>query len=48
MTFRNAKTILFASLIVAMVLPFSMMDYAEGQTNDKITKLIQYKKELKT
>ena len=33
-----------------MILPFSMMNYAEaeGQTNDKITKLVQCKKELQS
>ncbi len=30
MTFKNTKTVLFASLIVAMILPFSMMDEAEA------------------
>ncbi len=44
MTAKTAKTILFASLIAAMILPFSMVDYAvaEKQYNisDEIDKLI--------
>ena len=31
MTFKNTKTILFASLIVAMILPFSGMNTAQAQ-----------------
>lgn len=39
MTKNDIKTVLFASLIVAMILPFSMMDYADAQTNaDNTTK----------
>jgi len=34
MTFKNTKTILFASLIVAMVLPFSGMNYATAEMSD--------------
>lgn len=34
MTVNNAKTILFASLIVAMILPFSGMNYAEATNED--------------
>ena len=35
---NKTKTILFASLIAAMILPFSTMDYAEAKTNDKTQK----------
>jgi len=35
MTFKNTKTILFASLIVAMILPFSGMNYATAQETNK-------------
>lgn len=35
MTYKNAKTILFAGLIAAMILPFSMM-MAEAATNDNV------------
>ena len=45
---KNAKIALFSTLIVAIILPFNMISSAEGQTNDKTTKLIQYKKELKS
>jgi len=34
MTFKNAKTILFASLIAAMILPFSGMDFAEAEKSE--------------
>jgi len=34
---KNKKTILFASLIVAMILPFSGMDFAEAKKDDKDT-----------
>lgn len=33
MTLKNTKTILFASLIVAMILPFSMVDFATAETD---------------
>ncbi len=33
MTFRNTKTILFASLIAAMILPFSAMSFAQTDTS---------------
>ena len=32
---NTSKTILFASLIAAMILPFSVMDYAEAKTDDQ-------------
>jgi len=32
MTYKNAKTILFAGLIAAMILPFSGMNFAEAET----------------
>ncbi len=35
---KNLKTILFASLIAAMILPFSSMNFAEAETADKIGK----------
>lgn len=35
MTYKNTKTILFASLLVAMVLPFSVMNLADAAPNDK-------------
>ncbi len=35
MTYKNAKTILFASLLVAMILPFSMM-MADATTNENV------------
>ena len=38
MIIKNAKTILFASLIAAMILPFSTMDFAEADNNDEQTK----------
>ena len=38
MTTKNIKIVLFMSLIVAMVLPFSGMDFASGQTINKIDK----------
>ena len=49
MTKNNFKAILFASLIVAMVLPFSAMNFAEAAPNenandkakDKANKMIQ-------
>ena len=31
---KNAKTILFASLIAAMILPFSGMQFAAAETNN--------------
>lgn len=37
MTLKNVKTILFAFLLVAMILPFSSMDFAEAKS-DKIGK----------
>lgn len=41
MTLKNPKTILFGSLIVAMLLPFSAMNYAEAVTvSDQIDGLI--------
>ena len=33
-TTKNTKTILFASLIAAMILPFSMVDYADADKNN--------------
>ncbi|MBS1267571.1 MAG: hypothetical protein MAG458_00275 [Nitrosopumilus sp.] len=54
MTTKNIKTILFASLIAAMILPFSMTGMVTAQTSaqdtqnaDDIQKLKDYKKELK-
>jgi len=52
MIFKNAKTILFASLLMAMILPFSSMDYAEAEKSDKTLKILnqtikEYKKALK-
>ena len=47
MTMKNGKTILFASLIAAMILPFSGMQFAtaeEQTTQDKIRELIQIHK----
>jgi len=43
MTLKNTKLVLFASLIVAMILPFSGMDFAtaEEQTNDNVEKTTQ-------
>ena len=38
MTLKNTKTILFASLIAAMVLPFSSMSFAQTDTVDNTTK----------
>lgn len=35
MTYRNAKTILFVSLIAAMILPFSAMEFAQAAQNEK-------------
>ncbi len=37
MTYKNAKTVLFASLIVAMILPFGMVDnsYADVEKSNK-------------
>ncbi len=35
MTYKNTKTILFASLIVAMILPFSGMNYATAEELEK-------------
>ena len=34
MTYKNAKTILFASLIAAMILPFSGMNYATAEESE--------------
>ena len=34
MTYKNAKTILFAALIAAMILPFSGMMMAEAAPNE--------------
>ena len=34
MTFKNAKTILFASLLVAMILPFSTMNFVDAAPNE--------------
>ena len=40
MTYKNAKTILFASLLVAMILPFSGMQFADAEEQTtKINKL---------
>lgn len=36
MTYTNLKTILFAGLIAAMILPFSGMDFAEAEKSDTI------------
>ena len=33
MTTKTIKTILFASLIVAMILPFSVMEFAQAAPN---------------
>ena len=46
MIFRNVKTALFVSLIAAMVLPFSMMDYTEAQTSNDRAKLVKHKNAL--
>ena len=35
MTLKNSKTILFAGLIAAMILPFSGMDYATAELIDE-------------
>ena len=32
---NNLKTILFASLVVTMVLPFGAMEFAEAEENDR-------------
>ncbi len=47
---KNIKIILFSSLMVAMILPFSAMDTAaEIQTDeDELAKLLEYKKEIKS
>ena len=37
MTKNNIKTILFASLIVALILPFSAMSLADAATNENAT-----------
>ena len=42
MTSRNIKTILFASLIAAMILPFSMMDNAVTQENQTRQKTLEH------
>jgi len=34
MTYKNAKTILFAGIIAAMILPFSGMDFAEAKSSN--------------
>ena len=50
MTKNNIKTILFASLIVAMILPFSAMDFADAAPNENAnekTKMID-KPEMST
>jgi len=36
---KKTKTILFASLITAMILPFSMMDYVMAEKDDKDFKI---------
>ena len=40
MIMKNGKTILFASLLMAMILPFSMMDNATADKDDKILRQI--------
>ena len=35
MTTKNVKTILFASLIAAMILPFNTVDFVEAEKSDK-------------
>ena len=42
MTYKNAKTILFASLLVAMILPFSTMDLASANNEVNEPKKIKY------
>ena len=52
MTYKNAKTILFASLLVAMILPFSGMMMAEAAPNenarDKTKEIKEHRKNLDT
>ena len=47
---NKIKTLLIASLIAAMILPFSMVNYtvAEARTDDDATKMTEYKNELKS
>jgi len=43
-TYKNTKTVLFASLIVAMILPFSEMNYAVAEQVNNNTQKINLKK----
>jgi len=43
MTYKNAKIILFASLLVAMILPFSGMNYAEAEEANNVNEQKQIK-----
>ena len=48
MTMKNGKTILFASLIVAMILPFSGMQFATAESeSEQVQKITQSIQELK-
>ncbi len=42
MTYKNAKIVLFASLMVAMILPFSGMMMAEAAPNEHANKMAKY------
>lgn len=42
-TSKTIKTVLFAGLLAAMILPFSAMDVAEAQTDKKIQKIRPWK-----
>ena len=45
---KNTKTILFASLIAAMLLPFSAMEFADAKTNaDDIKTKEDFKQDVK-
>jgi len=43
---NKTKTILFASLIAAMILPFSGMDFAEAKTDNGAEKIAKYNQKL--
>ena len=46
MTTKNAKTILFASLIVAMILPFSGMNFAAAEEKSTYVKMAKQQKSV--
>ncbi|WP_156416095.1 hypothetical protein [Nitrosopumilus sp. Nsub] len=47
MTTKNIKTILFAGLIAAMILPFSVMDFAEAESNEHKENIEKIKEQKK-